>query len=87
MCFKVCTFVDGTAIDLGRNDDVNNIEKEMQSIAEFLKPLNISKVELLPYHKMGEHKFAALNYDFIKFNTPGIENINKLNLIFGSCGL
>lgn len=40
----------------GLTDDLNDI----RALAEFLAPLsNIEKVELLPYHSLGEHKWRA----------------------------
>ncbi len=61
---------------------VNDSEEEMQSIADFLKPLNISKTELLPYHAMGEHKFEALNSHLKRFYAPKEETLKKFREIF-----
>jgi pyruvate formate lyase activating enzyme len=34
-------------------------------LGEFIKDMdNIEKVELLPYHKLGAHKWEALGYDY-----------------------
>lgn len=48
------------------NDDVN----ELQRMADFLRPLRIRDVELLPYHQMGEHKYEALGRDFTHYSVP-----------------
>lgn len=47
----------------------NNID-ELKDIAEFLKGIEFSKVELLPYHSLGEHKYDALNMRREKFSVP-----------------
>jgi pyruvate formate lyase activating enzyme len=47
-------------------DDFENIE----GVAEFLATLgNVERVEILPFHKMGEHKWAALNLEYRLKNT------------------
>lgn len=50
----------------GFNDDVG----EMRKIADFLKDIRIKTVELLPYHKMGEHKYDALDMECVLFDVP-----------------
>lgn len=49
---------------------VNTSEQEMRSIAAFLKKNNLTHVELLPYHKMGEHKYQDLGLDMQTFTVP-----------------
>lgn len=46
-----------------------NIE-EMKKISGYLSGLRISKTELLPYHKMGEHKYDALNMTGVTYEVP-----------------
>ncbi len=62
---------------------VNDSEDEMQAIKQFLdscgKP---ERVELLPYHAMGEHKYAALGKNGQTFSVPSEEVMSKLNRIF-----
>lgn len=48
----------------------NADEAEIRSIGEFLKTLNVKKTELLPYHKMGEHKYDALGIACEKYTVP-----------------
>ena len=61
---------------------VNDTEEEMRKIKEFLKPYSPLKIELLCYHKMGEHKYDALNMQITKFNVPDKTILDKLNYIF-----
>ena len=60
---------------------VNDDEKEMGMIAEFLKGIRYTSVDLLPYHKMGEHKYDALDMAYTEFEVPDkavIEQYKKL---------
>ena len=60
----------------------NDTEEEMRKIKEFLKPYSPLKIELLCYHKMGEHKYDALNMQITKFSVPDKATLDKLNYIF-----
>lgn len=63
---------------------VNDTEEELQKIREFLDLCGTpEKVELLPYHAMGEHKYEALGRKKCTFKVPTKEKIeilkNKIN--------
>lgn len=61
---------------------VNDIEDEMQKIKSFFDINGYpEKVELLPYHAMGEHKYEALGKSVKKFAVPSKEKIEKLKKI------
>ena len=63
---------------------VNDTVEEMQKIKQFLdqsgKP---EKIELLPYHAMGENKYRALGQEPQIFEVPTPEQMNRLNAVFG----
>ncbi len=58
---------------------VNDTIEQMQKIKTFFeengKP---QKIELLPYHKMGEHKYNALGLDCETFTPPSDEKMRNL---------
>lgn len=55
---------------------------ELPEIAGLLKNLGISRVELLPYHKMGEHKYEALGMNCVSFNAPEKDDMEKYKALF-----
>lgn len=61
---------------------INDSVEEMQKIKSFIMPYKPVKIELLPYHKLGEYKYAALNMKKIEFESPDKNIIKQLNLVF-----
>lgn len=63
--------------------DVNDSEEEMRAICGMLSAFGYrGSVELLPYHAMGEHKYAALGKSAQRFSVPDKEKLEKLRKIF-----
>ena len=61
---------------------VNDKEEEMKNIKAFFDINSYpEKIELLPYHAMGEHKYDALGKEVGKFDVPDKEKIEKLKSI------
>lgn len=63
--------------------EFNGNDYEMQKMANFLKKLKISKVELLPYHAMGEHKWKGIGMQPISFVAPSKEEMERYKMILG----
>lgn len=63
-------------------DGYNATDDEMQKIADFLKGIKHKSVELLPYHKMGDHKYDALGMDCVSYETPSKEDMEKYKKLF-----
>ena len=62
--------------------DVNDSIEEMQLIRDFLdKNGKPEKIELLPYHAMGENKYSAIGENVCTFNTPTNETMGLLKSI------
>ncbi|WMJ22331.1 glycyl-radical enzyme activating protein [Paludicola sp. MB14-C6] len=71
-------------------DGVNSTQKEMEYIANFIKPLqNIKKVTLMPYHTLGKSKYKTLGFDYCYNTTKLIENhtLSKYKQIFINNGI
>ncbi len=63
--------------------DVNDSIEEMQKIKDFLDNCGApEKVELLPYHAMGENKYCAIGKDACIFEKPTVESMNLLKSVF-----
>ena len=62
---------------------VNDTVEEIQRIKGYILSCGKSaKVVLLPYHAMGEHKYAAINRESHMFPIPSKETMEDLNKIF-----
>ena len=62
---------------------VNDSEEEMLNIKKFIISCGSpEKIELLPYHAMGEHKYAAIGKQAQTFSVPSKEKISGLNRVF-----
>lgn len=62
---------------------VNAQSEEMLGIKDFLQTCGQpEKIELLPYHPMGEHKYSVLGMCVQKFDAPALEIVEKLNSYF-----
>ena len=60
----------------------NDEETEMQKIADFFKDISHEKVELLPYHALGEHKYRALGANVEAFSAPSPERMKRFRAMF-----
>ena len=64
--------------------NLTNDLKEIEQIAKYIATLkNVEKIEVLPFHKMGEYKWKQLNYEYQLVNTPAptAEDLNKVTAI------
>lgn len=62
---------------------VNDKEEDLLRIKRYIYSCrNSIKIELLPYHAMGEHKYTAIDRNSPKFSVPSKETIEKLMQIF-----
>ena len=62
---------------------VNDSAEEMQQIRAFLEECSgVERVELLPYHAMGENKYRAIGTEPAFFETPSEEKMKTLRAVF-----
>jgi len=62
---------------------VNDTEEEMRMLRDFLHSYgDPERIELLPYHALGEHKYQALGRTATPFATPTEEHIARLRAVF-----
>ncbi|MBU5307118.1 glycyl-radical enzyme activating protein [Clostridioides mangenotii] len=67
---------------VGVNVDDDNLE--VKKMIDFLKPLNIKAVSLLPYHNIGKHKYSRLykTYEGEEFEKPSDEKMEEIKDLF-----
>ena len=61
----------------------NDTTEEMNKIKEFLNNINFDKIELLPYHNIGNNKYTALNRVLTDYIVPDKNKMDKFQKIFG----
>ena len=68
---------------------MNDKKEDIEGATKFLSNLNITMVELLPYHKLGESKFERLGreYKLKSLETPNDEKMNEIAELIRSYGL
>lgn len=68
--------------------DVNDTDKEVEQILAFFncygKP---QEVKLLPYHRLGQSKYAAVNVPFVEYASPDKERMVALVKKYGEAGI
>jgi pyruvate formate lyase activating enzyme len=68
---------------------INDSKENMEATARFCTGTGINEVNLLPYHRFGESKYAMLDrrYHLYKLSRPEHRELEKLAGIFKSAGL
>lgn len=64
--------------------NVDDVNEEVNKIIDFITPLNIKKVNLLPYHNIGMHKYEKLykQYEGLIFERPSDEKLEEIKNLF-----
>ncbi|WP_041933646.1 pyruvate formate-lyase-activating protein [Gloeothece verrucosa] len=69
---------------------LTDLEHNVEGLAQFVSTLdNVEKVEVLPFHKMGEYKWEQLGYDYQLKDTPAatFEQVQAVIQVFRKYGL
>ncbi len=62
---------------------VNDTVEEMRRIKAFLVSCGVpKKIDLLPYHEIGNHKYVALGKELHTFTVPSEDKMKQLNNVF-----
>lgn len=67
-------------------EGVNTSDGEIREIIQFLQPLAIQRVYLLPYHDLGIHKAERLGLTSLSFAPPGEERLEEIKAMFEKAG-
>jgi len=62
--------------------DFNLDFTELQKMADHLHNLRLNRIEPLPYHRLGENKYAAIGKEGTIYRVPSKEEMEKVNKIF-----
>lgn len=65
-------------------------DESAHALAQFVQPMkNVQKIELLPYHELGKHKWEAMGeqYELEKISPPSKETMDRLVEIISSYDL
>jgi len=69
---------------------ITDCEKDIHELAQFIQSLNtVEKIDFLPYHSMGRHKWQSLGLDYPLEDLRDADDmdINKVNTIFAKYNL
>ena len=64
----------------------NANDGEMGMIAAFVNGIGVDRVELMPYHRMGEHKYAALGMESEPYDIPNDDDMARWRDMFIQIG-
>lgn len=64
----------------GFNDDI----EELKKISDMLKSIKYTSVELLPYHRMGENKYNAIDMQCTLYEVPSKEKMDEYKKLFNA---
>lgn len=60
----------------------NTDDDELCKMSEFLKNIKCKDIELLPYHRLGENKYAAIHEEVTTYSVPSKEETERMEMKF-----
>lgn len=67
-------------------EGINSGDGEINAVIQFLRPLNIQRVYLLPYHDLGRYKAERMGLDTFSMAPPGSERLEEIKAMFEKAG-
>jgi len=59
-------------------EGINSSDADMDLIIDFMKPLNIKRLYLLPYHRLGRHKAERIGLDVSDMAPPSADRLGEI---------
>ena len=66
---------------------VNDSIEEIRLVCEFLKKLDLRRVNGIPYHNLGTSKSRGLDQDYVEYETPSDEHLEAIAAVFAEYGI
>ena len=79
----ICSQNVGVVVRVPVVDGFNANDGEMEAIFKLLKKNGVHRVELLPYHSLGEHKYEGCGLTPVSFTAPEKSQMEKYNKMLG----
>lgn len=67
-------------------EGINCSEDSINSVLDFIRPLNIERIYLLPYHRLGSHKAEQMGIPGPDLKPPTEDRLNAIKLTFQKNG-
>lgn len=68
---------------------INDSDENIKAVAQFMCKIGVSRIDLLPYHRLGVNKYKRLGrvYKLISINSPKEEQIRSIKNLLENFGL
>lgn len=66
---------------------VNDTDENIQALLALVEELGIERVDFLPYHRLGENKYARLGKEAHTFDAPDADAVERILRMFAEKGI
>jgi len=67
-------------------EGINSSDYDISLVLDFIRPLKIEQVSLLPYHQLGQHKAERLGLSYPNMAPPDAERLEEIRQQFHNSG-